>query len=92
MADGFFPMCAPDDTGKEVLATVKRYAAEAGRNPADLQVEGRIELTGSPEDWLGQMKAWEELEVEAISIGTARTDLSRPEEHIEALKRFREIL
>ena len=92
LADGFFTLCPPDDTCREVLANAKKYAAEAGRDPAELQIEGRIELTGGPEDWLGQVKAWEELEVEAISVGTARTSLSSPDEHIGALKRFREIL
>ena len=61
LADGYFPLCEAGDEARTLIDTVKRYAQEAGRNPDDLRIEGRIELNGTPEDWKTQLTAWEDL-------------------------------
>ena len=65
---------------------------EAGRNPDDLKIEGRIELTGTPEEWKTALVQWEELGVDAISVGTTRAPFHTPDEHIQAIKTFKEII
>ncbi|MAQ13027.1 MAG: LLM class F420-dependent oxidoreductase [Pseudomonadales bacterium] len=92
LADGYFPLCEAGDTARTLIETVKRYAQEAGRNPDDLKIEGRIELTGTPEDWKTQLIAWEDLGADLVSIGTARAPFHTPHEHIQAIKTFKEII
>ena len=79
LADGFFPLTEAGDTAKSLIDSVKGYAKEAGRNPDDLKIEGRIELTGTPEEWKTALVQWEELGVDAISVGTARSPFHTPE-------------
>ena len=92
MADGYFPLCEAGDTARNLIETVKQYAQEAGRNPDDLKIEGRIELTGTPEDWQAQLAAWENLGADAVSIGTARAHFNTPEEHNQAIKTLKDIM
>ena len=92
LADGYFPLCEAGDTARTLIETVKRYAQEAGRNPDDLKIEGRIELIGTPEDWQTQLTAWEDLGADLVSIGTARAHYNTPDEHIQAIKTFKDII
>ena len=92
LADGYFPLCEAGDTARTLIETVKRYAQEAGRNPDDLKIEGRIELIGTPEDWQTQLTAWEALGADLVSIGTARAQYNTPDEHIQAIKTFKDII
>ena len=92
LADGVFPLTEAGDTAKSLIDYVKGYAKEAGRNPDHLKIEGRIELTGTPEEWKTALIQWEELGVDAISVGTARAPFHSPDEHIRAIKTFKEIL
>ena len=92
LADGYFPLCEAGDTAKMLIETVKTYAQEAGRNPDDVKIEGRIDLVGSPEEWKTALGEWEALGADAISIGTTRAPFNTPNEHIEAIKTFRDIL
>ena len=92
LADGYFPLCEAGETAQTLIETVKRYAQEAGRNPDDLKIEGRIELTGTQEDWQAQVAAWENLGADAVSVGTARAPFNTPDEHIQAIKTFKDII
>ena len=92
LADGYFPLCEAGDTARTLIETVKGYAEEAGRNAEDIKIEGRIELTGTPEDWQAQVTAWQDLGADAVSVGTARAPFNTPDEHIQAIKTFKQII
>ena len=92
LADGYFPLCEAGDTAKMLIDTVKNYAQEAGRNPSNLKIEGRIDLVGTPEEWKTALVEWETLGADAVSIGTTRAPFNTPDEHIEAIRTFKEIL
>jgi probable F420-dependent oxidoreductase len=93
LADGWFPMFSPGDAGRQALARMHGYAREAGRNTAAIGIEGRVSVAGrEPQDWLIQMKAWEELGATHLSVGTGGGGLRSPQEHINALRRFKEVV
>ena len=92
LAEGYFPLCEAGDTARKLIETVKKYAEEAGRAPDDLKIEGRIELTGTPEDWKTALTTWQDLGADLVSIGTARAPFTTPDEHIQAIKTFKEIM
>jgi probable F420-dependent oxidoreductase len=93
LADGWFPMFSPGEEGRQAIARMQGYAREAGRNPAAIGIEGRVAVAGrAPQDWLAQVKAWEELGATHLSVGTGGGGLKSPQDHIDALRRFKEAM
>lgn len=93
LGDGWFPMFAPGEAGREAIARVHGYATEAGRDPAAIGIEGRIALAGKgPEDWVTEIKAWEEIGATHLSVGSSGPEPRSPDEHIDAIQRFKEVV
>jgi probable F420-dependent oxidoreductase len=93
LADGWFPMFSPGEEGRQAIARMQGYAREAGRDPAAVGIEGRVTVPGkTPQDWLAQARAWEELGATHLSVGTGGGGLKSPQEHINALRRFKEAM
>ena len=91
LADGWCPNISPDEAGRAIVQRVRGYAAEAGRDPAALGLDGRLRTGGKqPEDWVDEAKEWEELGATHISIETRRAGLNSAQEHIDAIRRFKE--
>ena len=91
MADGWFPQFQPDSQGQEQLAKMREYARAAGRDPGDIGIEGRVSVaSGSPDDWAKSAAAWDELGASHLSVNTMRAGLSGPDQHIDAIRRFKE--
>src|SRR6266849_4911403 len=91
-ADGWFPMFSPSDAGQEAITRMRTYAREAGRDPAAIGIEGRVSLASqAPQDWLAQMQTWETLGATHLSVRTDRGAQRSPQEHIDALRQFKEV-
>ncbi len=92
-ADGWCPNITTDDAGKATIEKVHGFAREAGRDPATLGLDGRIRISGlQPEEWLDEVKAWEEMGATHLSIETRRGGMTTAEEHIEVIRRFKEAI
>ena len=86
-------MFSPGDAGREAIARMHGYAREAGRDPAAIGIEGRVAVSGKgPQEWITQVKEWEELGATHLSVGTGGGELRSPQEHIEALRRFNDVM
>ena len=93
LADGWFPQFSPGDEGREAIAKVRQYAEEAGRDPNSIGIEPRINLDdGDAEFWADRARAWEEMGATHISVNTMRAGLSGPQQHIDAIQRFGEVV
>ena len=93
LADGWFPQFSPGDEGREAIAKVRQYAEEAGRDPDSIGIEPRINLDdGNAEFWADRARAWGEMGATHISVNTMRAGLSGPEQHIDAIRRFGEVV
>ncbi len=93
LGDGWCPNITADDAGRAVVDKVHGFAREAGRDPSTLGLDGRIRIAGlQPEEWLDEVKAWEEMGATHLSIETRRGGLTTAEEHIEAIRRFRDAM
>ena len=91
IGDGWCPNITTDDAGKATIEKVHGFAREAGRDPSTLGLDGRIRVAGlQPEEWLDEVKAWEEMGATHVSIETRRGGMKTAEEHIEAIRRFKE--
>ena len=93
LADGWFPQMQPGDDAKATVERLKTFAGEAGRDAADIGMESRINLAdGDPEYWQGQARAWQELGATHVSVNTMRAGLNSPQEHIDAIQQFKEVV
>ena len=91
LADGWFPQFQPDSQGQEQLAKMREYAKAAGRDPGDIGIEGRVSVaSGSPDDWSKSAAAWDEMGASHLSVNTMRAGLSGPDQHIDAIRRFKD--
>jgi probable F420-dependent oxidoreductase len=93
LADGWFPQFAPDKAGEDTLNRMRRYAREAGRDPAAIGIEARINFAGGhPDTWGQEAESWQKLGATHLSVNTMRAGLQSPDEHINAIRRVKEAL
>ena len=91
LGDGWFPLMGPDEKCRDAIDKIHSYAREAGRNPKDIGIEGRISYgQGSTDAWLKDLQAWDDLGATHVSLNTMKAGLGSPAAHIEAVRRFRE--
>ena len=91
IGDGWLPQFQPGEEARAMLARLQDYAREAGRDPNDIGIEGRIGIAGgSPEEWAAQVSAWRGLGATHLSVNTMGAGLSSPDGHIDAVRRFKE--
>ena len=93
LADGWCPNFSPDEAGRAVMDKVRGYAQQAGRDPAALGLDGRLRTAGKqPEEWVDEVKSWEEMGANYISVETRKGGLSGADQHIDAIRRFKEVI
>jgi len=91
LGDGWFPSFKPNDTGHETISRLHDYAREAGRDPADIGMETRINVAdGSPDVWAEQAEAWRGLGATHLSVNTMNAGLRTPDAHIQAMRQFKD--
>ncbi|MCH7736388.1 MAG: LLM class F420-dependent oxidoreductase [Chloroflexi bacterium] len=93
LADGWFPQMQPGDEAKATVERLMAFASEAGRDGAAIGMEARINLAdGDPEFWQEQAMAWQEMGATHVSVNTMRAGLNSPQDHINAVQRFKEVI
>ena len=91
MGDGWFPQFEPNSEGAERIAEMRGYATEAGRDPSAIGIEGRIGIaTDDQGNWQKLAESWAEVGATHLSVNTMRAGLQGPDQHIEAIRRFKE--
>ena len=92
LADGWFPQVGPGDA-QAVLERLAGFAEAAGRDPSAIEMEPRINSAdGDPEFWQSQTETWAGLGATHISINTMRAGYTSPQDHINAIQQFREVV
>jgi probable F420-dependent oxidoreductase len=91
LADGWFSHLRPDAEGAAGLERFRNYARAAGRDPKRIGIEGRV-LTadGGPDDWARTVEAYRQLGFTHLGFLTINAGFSGLEQHLEAMRRFRE--
>jgi probable F420-dependent oxidoreductase len=93
LSDGWFPQFVPDDAGRATLAKVQEFAKEAGRDPSSIGLEARINVNeGDPEFWQERATAWRGLGATHISVNTMGAGLQSPQDHINTIQQFKEVI
>ncbi|MCH7594776.1 MAG: LLM class F420-dependent oxidoreductase, partial [Chloroflexi bacterium] len=84
IGDGWMPGWQPDDSGKAELEKLHGYAREAGRDPSEIGIDGRLTAALDTEDtWPDQVQAWRDIDAEYIDINTMGQGLSGADAHIQ---------
>src|SRR3984885_2716373 len=87
LADGWFPQVQPGPKLDHAIAVVHGAAAEAGRDPSTIGMEGRVQLAATrPEDVAGKVQGWRDAGASHVAIGTMGAGLATADDHLEALR------
>jgi probable F420-dependent oxidoreductase len=92
LADGWFPQVPPGPKLDEARGVVERAAADAGRDPASLGMEGRASWRGSPEKLAEHAATWRDVGASHLSVNTMGSGLATVDDHLRALETAAEIL
>jgi probable F420-dependent oxidoreductase len=90
LADGWFPMMTPGPALDEARTIVETAAAEAGRDPATIGMEGRVDWRGDGDAVADQLRQWEKSGATHVSINTMGAGLQSADDHLTALARVAE--
>ncbi len=90
LGDGWFPQFQPDSAGQERIGQMREIAAGAGRDPASIGIEGRLNYADGPDAWNRNSEAWAECGATHLSINTMRAGLPNPDAHIKAIEEFKQ--
>jgi probable F420-dependent oxidoreductase len=86
LADGWFPQMPPGAGLDEARALVDRAAADAGRDPAALGMEGRVSWgEGGAERLAEHAGRWRDVGATHLSVNTMRAGLGGVDGHLAAL-------
>ena len=91
LADGWVCPNIPHYDLSAGLARVLDSAREAGRDPANVGIEGSVVISGkSPDEWLTEVEAWHSLGATHLKISTLKSPTASPQDHIDAIRHFKE--
>ena len=85
LADGWFPQMAPGPQLNEARRIVAEAAAEAGRDPASLGMEGRLRWQEDRDMLAAAMRQWQDAGATHLSVNTMGAGLKTVDDHVAAL-------
>jgi probable F420-dependent oxidoreductase len=92
LADGWFPQMEPGPDLDQARGIVEEAAVSAGRDPADLGMEGRVSWTGDLDHLVEQVEAWRAAGATHLSINTMGAGLAGPGAHLHVLAEVASVL
>jgi alkanesulfonate monooxygenase SsuD/methylene tetrahydromethanopterin reductase-like flavin-dependent oxidoreductase (luciferase family) len=91
LGDGWFPQFQPDGEGQEKIGEMRELARAAGRDPGAIGIEGRVSIgEGDADAWNRLAASWDEVGATHLSVNTMRAGLKGPQQHIDAIERFKQ--
>jgi probable F420-dependent oxidoreductase len=87
IGDGWLPQRPPDRRAKDMLDRLRGYAREAGRDPADVGIEPRLNLDRTPAETIADwVDGWRDLGATHLAVNTMGLGLETVEDHLGALR------
>ena len=85
--DGWFPWREPNEAMAETLERLWTYTREAGRDPSEIGLEPKLDMSSGPPDvWHAYVEGWRRLGASHLCVNTMRAGLRSPGEHIAAIE------
>jgi probable F420-dependent oxidoreductase len=85
LADGWFPQMAPGPQLDQARRIVTEAAAETGRDPASLGMEGRLHWQQDRDKLAATMRQWQDAGATHLSVNTMGAGLKTVDDHLAAL-------
>jgi hypothetical protein len=85
-------MMKPGPAHDEARTVVHRAAVDAGRDPATIGMEGRIDWRGDGDEAADQLHAWAKAGATHVSINTMGVGLTTVDDHLAVLSEVAELL
>jgi probable F420-dependent oxidoreductase len=86
LGDGWFPQVPPGPGLDEARSIVERAAVEAGRDPAELGMEGRVSWSErGPDEVTRRVGKWRDAGATHVSVNTMGAGLASVDDHLAAL-------
>jgi hypothetical protein len=83
----------PGEESEAALSRLYEYAGRQGRDRSEIGIEKVLDLDMGPEEqWRGIASSWRDAGVDRVSISTMNAGLAAPEDHIDAIRRFKAAL
>ncbi len=87
--DGWIPQFDPagdPDEAEAELADLYAYVEEAGRDPEEVGLQGRMSVApGEPDEWVRRAEAWQEVGADYLAVSTQGQGLDGVDEHVGLL-------
>jgi probable F420-dependent oxidoreductase len=86
LGDGWFPQVPPGPQLDDARAIVSQAAVQAGRDPAQIGMEGRVSWgEGGTEKLVDHVGRWRSAGASHVSVNTMRAGLESVDDHLSAL-------
>ena len=93
LADGWFPQVQPGRELDHAIGVVHSAAVQAGRDPATIGMEGRVQLAQTEADAVPDaVDGWRDAGATHVVIGTMGVGLATADDHLAALGTVAELL
>jgi probable F420-dependent oxidoreductase len=93
LADGWFPLVRPGGGLEPAMEVVAEAASSAGRDPASIGMEGRLEWASrDPEQVARHALKWQEAGATHLSVNTMHAGARNADDHIDAITRVAEFV
>jgi probable F420-dependent oxidoreductase len=91
LGDGWFPMVGPGPKLEQARQEVAQAATEAGRDPADIGLQGQVSWNGNADELADGFRIWADAGATHVAVNTMKFGLASVDEHLEALTTAAEI-
>jgi len=85
LADGWLPLMQPGGRLDEALGHIRKGAAEAGRDPSAIGMQGRVDWRGDVANLAAQADKWRAVGATHLTVNTMGSGSSGPDQHLEVL-------
>jgi probable F420-dependent oxidoreductase len=85
VADGWFPQISPGPDLDEALQMIADGAADAGRDPAAIGMDGRVTWRGDEAQLAERLTQWQQYGATHVSVNTMGEGYAGVDEHLSAL-------
>lgn len=90
LGDGWIPLMGPNDQARQIVNGLNEKRSQYGRTaPFGIQAQAQVR-GGNPELWVQHAKKWEDIGATHLAIATMGAGLSSVQDHIEALRRYKD--
>jgi probable F420-dependent oxidoreductase len=93
VANGWFPLGRPDEQMRATVERLRTYIKEAGRDISEVGIEAAINVReGDLGEQIRQTEQWRHIGATHISLNTMGAGFRSLDEHLDALRRYKEAI